>query len=207
MYVEITSHRRLLDRERSWPTMAWIPKMLPAGHAPASVRGYANLDEQELAEREQRVAGAEIKITQREKQLHDRAVDLEANHAEIKLTTSALVAQRMKQQGRATELRKWQAGLQQREAELKRLLHTVHDAVSVIGGAPPPTVPAECVFEKLFRDALLPTAGCSIIPEHSATDAGHCIGTRGNGTGRGAMHWDAGQCTGTEVVQRRRRTG
>ena len=148
--------------------MAWVPKMMPLGYTAPSV-GRANVDEQQLVEREQRVAGAEIKLAQKEMELRERAVDIEASRSQMEATKDALVAQRTRQHGKAKELRKWQTGLLHREANLKLLLDTVRGAMSqplgwsAPDGAPPPTVTA------VPSAPMVPTAAGSSVPDPRAT--------------------------------------
>ena len=75
-----------------------------------------------LREREHATARAERRNASREKQLSDHTVKLEEHRAQLEAAHASLLSQQATQKAKAVDLRRWEAGLLQREENLKLLL-------------------------------------------------------------------------------------
>ena len=106
----------------------WAQRALGSNHGPplALAPNFATerllASESLLREREQATAHAERRNASREKQLSDHTVKLEEHRGQLEAAHASLLSQQAAQRAKAVELRRWEAGLLQREENLKLLL-------------------------------------------------------------------------------------
>ena len=88
-----------------------------------------------LKERERLTSDAAWRNAKREKQLQEHSARLEEHRALLEQAYEKLRMQEMAQAARAEELRAWEAGLQQREENLKQLLSTARGGADEDGAS------------------------------------------------------------------------